>query len=280
MIPLNYEAVVAEIVRFAGLPEADVRERVWQEALVPGINIRNEVPQFGVTPHRYDAAMERLYTDGVGFIYSGMVYWTHPQRQRWTQHALQRLRHHGELRHQRVLMLGDGTGNDSLYLAHHGVSVDYFDVPGSRTYQFAVARFRHYGVADSAVRLLTDYRQIPIETYDALLCFEVLEHLPDPPAAIADQARFLKSGGIALVTEAFGEVTPALPTHLATNLRYAGKTAPLYAAAGLGLTWYATDPLFKPCEFQKGARVKPWWQDRRLRSHFLHERWRAWRRRR
>lgn len=280
MIPMNYEAVVAEIGRFAGLPEAEVRERVWREALVPGINIRNELPQFGVTPHRYDAAMQRLYREGVGFIFSGLVYWTHPQRQRWSQQAVERLRRRGDPRQLRVLMLGDGTGNDSLLLAQQGFTVDYFDVPGSRTYEFAVARFRHYGVAGTAVRLITDYGQIPAESYDALLCFEVLEHLPDPPAAIRDQARFLKSGGLALITEAFGEVTAALPTHLADNIRYAGKTPQLYAAAGFGLTWYSTDPLFKPYEFEKGAPASPWWRQRPLRKYYLRERWRAWRTRR
>jgi SAM-dependent methyltransferase len=83
--------------------------------------------------------------------------------------------------------------------------------------------------------------------------FEVLEHLPDPRAAIRDLAAALKGGGVALITEAFGAVAACYPTHLRSSCALRGKTAFLFAAHGLALTWYSRERLFKPMEFTKRA---------------------------
>ena len=168
----------------------------------------------------------------------------------------------------RILMLGDGSGNDSLHLVNRGFRVDYFDVPGSRTFEFAHKRFQYYSVLGDAVQLITDYERISPGGYDVVLSFEVLEHLTNPPASIRDMARFLKEGGIALVTEAFAGVTDALPTHLAANKQYSGRTPFLFLEAGLHLTWYS-QPLFKPYEFTKltGSAHSTRW--RLLRDKFI-----------
>lgn len=279
-IPLTYAAVVDEICRFTDLPPAEVADRVWREALTPGCNIVAEVPAFGVTAHRFDEAMARLYAQGIGFVFSGLVYWCVPYRQSWSHHAVARIQRYAQRQPPgqpiRILMLGDGTGNDSLLLASHGWQVDYFDVPGSRTFDLACRRFRHHGALDHGVRLVTEYAQVPVGHYDAVFSFEVLEHLPDPVTAIADMARFLKPGGIALVTEAFSGVTAALPTHLAANLRYSGRTPWLFDAAGLRLSWYATAPLFKPYEFTKQEGVsQALWRDQQLVKAWLKARWHA-----
>jgi SAM-dependent methyltransferase len=50
--------------------------------------------------------------------------------------------------------------------------------------------------------LAGDAMRLPFadETFDAILCTEVLEHLPDPEAAIAEFARVLRPDGLLLVT--------------------------------------------------------------------------------
>jgi SAM-dependent methyltransferase len=40
---------------------------------------------------------------------------------------------------------------------------------------------------------------LPAESFDVVLCWTVLEHLPDPRAAVANMARALKSGGLLVV---------------------------------------------------------------------------------
>lgn len=50
--------------------------------------------------------------------------------------------------------------------------------------------------------IVSDICNIPVEgeTYDLIICFEVLEHLPDPKKAIKELTRLLKPGGTLLLT--------------------------------------------------------------------------------
>ena len=70
--------------------------------------------------------MRKLYRDGDGFIFETLVFWARPFRQKWIVHALERLVLHAracgtDLSQLRVLILGDGAGNDSLFLAQNGL---------------------------------------------------------------------------------------------------------------------------------------------------------------
>jgi SAM-dependent methyltransferase len=204
--------------------------------------------------------MEQLYRDGTGFIFETMVYWAKLQRRRWTTHALQRVRSHASARSLpadqiKILMMGDGAGNDSLVFAQAGFAIDYFDVPGSQTYAFATQRFAAAGLLGDRITLIADYATGLSGVYDVVVSFEVLEHLPDPLAAIRDMRALLKVGGIALVTEGFGALEPHYPTHLASNERFSGRTPFLFLDQGLVLSWYSRDPLCKPMEFVKAVAV-------------------------
>lgn len=257
-IPVEFDDIVDEIVACTELPRDEVRRRVWLQAVDSAGNVVRDVPRFGVTPHEYDDNLARLYRESDSFIFETLVYWARPDRQRWIAHAADRLDRHARARGKRpadltVLMCGDGTGNDTLFLVNRGYVVDYFELPGSRTFAFSSRRFARAGLLGGAVRLVTDYDAIRPATYDAVFSFEVLEHLPDPRAAIRDLAAALRTGGIALITEAFGAVAASHPTHLRSTCALRGKTAFLFAAQGLALTWYHRERLFKPMEFTKRA---------------------------
>ena len=135
-LPTTYEEIVSEISSFAGLPRVEAAHRVWKEALEPGWNVIRDVSGFRVTPFHYDEQMARLYKDGDGFIFESLVYWAKPARQLWIQHAFDRIEHYAKRTGTtadklRILMYGDGPGNDSLFLASRGITVDCHEVPGA-----------------------------------------------------------------------------------------------------------------------------------------------------
>jgi hypothetical protein len=108
-----------------------------------------------------------------------------------------------------------------------------------------------------------------------------LEHLPDPKSFIKDIGKLLKKDGVTLVTEAFKAVDENLPMHLNVNLKYAGLTYFLFSQEKLSLTWYSTNPLFKPLEFSKNDLPKKYWimdflKDLNLVRAFLSGRKRYW----
>jgi SAM-dependent methyltransferase len=156
-----------------------------------------------------------------------------------------------------ILMFGDGVGSDTIYLYSFykdKANFYYFDVPGSKTFDFAQKRFKKYNVD---VRIITDYNKIPKNFFDVIVSIEVLEHLPDPVKAIKDISEFLRVGGIVLVTESFGAVQFNLPTHLKSNLKFEGKTPFLFLKFNLLLTYFNQDSflLFRPMEFIKKEKI-------------------------
>ena len=188
-LPITFQEVVAEIVQFTDLTQPEVEHRVWMQALEPGWNIIQDVKRFGVTPFQFNDNMARLYTEGDGFIFDSLVFWARPARQLWIKHALDRIKHYAKktdrsLKDFRIFMHGDGPGNDSLFLASCGLTGDYYEVPDSHTYNFAAKRCQHYGFWESKIRPVDDYQLCLHGEYDAVISFEVLEHIPEPISAI------------------------------------------------------------------------------------------------
>lgn len=75
------------------------------------------------------------------------------------------------------------------------------------------------------------------ESYDAILCTQVLEHVPDPQSAIREMARVLTPGGVVLLTTngAYGIHMP--PFHFYNTTPF--SLIPMLAEAGLRVTHLA-----------------------------------------
>jgi SAM-dependent methyltransferase len=259
-LPITFDDIAAEIMRYTGLSQAEVKLRVWMEALETGWNVMRDVKRFGVTPFIFNEKMIQLYTEGDGFIFDSLVFWSKPSRRLWIEHARDRIQLYVNrtgipIEALKILMYGDGPGNDSLFLANCGLKLDYYEVPGSKTYDFAVKRFQHYGIWEKNIQPIYDYQSTLCGQYDVILSFEVLEHLPEPKDAIQGINAALKSGGLAIVTEDFGDLAGYLPTHLKSGARYLGASPFLFLKNHMILSWYSRDELFKPYEFIKVEQV-------------------------
>jgi SAM-dependent methyltransferase len=71
----------------------------------------------------------------------------------------------------------------------------------------------------SAVDIVSDITAIPVPdaSFDAALCTEVLEHVPDPIAVVRELARIVRPGGTLVLTAPFASLTHQAPFHFSTG---------------------------------------------------------------
>ena len=71
----------------------------------------------------------------------------------------------------------------------------------------------------SQIDIVCDILAIPEPdgAFDAVLCTEVLEHLPEPTRAIEELARLTRPGGMMILTAPFWSLTHQAPYHFATG---------------------------------------------------------------
>jgi len=73
---------------------------------------------------------------------------------------------------------------------------------------------------NSQLDIVSDIAAIPLpdNSVDAIMCTEVLEHIPHPIAAVKEFSRLVKPGGYLLITAPFASLTHFAPYHFATGL--------------------------------------------------------------
>jgi SAM-dependent methyltransferase len=258
----DFDEICLEISELLGENIAVVRKKVWRESLMLGTNVLESAIKFGIDFHIYNEKMEKFYQETDAFIYETMVESCRLGKRLVMGKIKERIDNYMNLNLKsksklNILMFGDGVGSDTIYLySFYKDKADfyYFDVPGSKTFDFAQKRFKKYNVE---VRIITDYNNIPKNFFDVIVSLEVLEHLPDPVKAIKDISEFLRMNGIALITESFGAVQFNFPTHLKSNQKFEGKTPFLFLKYNLLLTYFNQDffLIFRPMEFTKGERI-------------------------
>lgn len=71
----------------------------------------------------------------------------------------------------------------------------------------------------SRIDLVSDITDIPAEnsSFDAILCSEVLEHVPEPTHALDEFERLLKPGGVVILTAPFSSNVHMAPFHFCTG---------------------------------------------------------------
>jgi len=72
---------------------------------------------------------------------------------------------------------------------------------------------------NSRIDIISDITNIPVsdKSFDAVMCVEVFEHLPEPIKAIQEFSRLLKPGGHLILTAPFCSLTHFAPYHYYTG---------------------------------------------------------------
>jgi SAM-dependent methyltransferase len=131
-------------------------------------------------------------------------------RQAWLKRILTDLP-----RGARILDAGAGELKNRQYCGHlNYVSHDFCQYKGGRG--GAIEEGLQIDSWDtSCIDLVSDITAIPAPdvSFDAILCSEVLEHVPEPTHALDEFARILKPGGVMILTAPFSSNVHMAPYH-------------------------------------------------------------------
>lgn len=119
----------------------------------------------------------------------------------------------------KILDAGAGELKNRKYCTHlEYVSQDFCQYSGT------VDSDPHAGLLDagwdtSRIDLVSDITAIPApdESFDVILCSEVLEHVPEPTHALDEFTRLLKPGGTLILTAPFASMVHMAPYHFCTG---------------------------------------------------------------
>ncbi len=200
-----------------------VRQRFVNEHRCLGTNVRQAMTERELPFHEWSDRLVAFYEETDVFLFESLAWNRTPAKQdirHWTVDFLAGR----STAAQNVLIYGDGLGFDSLALAQAGQRVTYFEV-SERCQQFAQAMFQREGVS---INILNDPEAIEREAYDAVVCLDVLEHVPDPPQLVQELSRAIRVGGALISHAPFYLVHPSMATHLRANIQYSGNCDRLY----------------------------------------------------
>ncbi len=220
--------LVRRIVAVTGLSTGEVIERLQKENREPGVSVREEFDRRGLSRYEWSDGMSDFYDNTDAFLFETII-WNrshakHDMR-RWIADFLGR----SISRPARILTFGDGLGFDSLYFAFAGHEVEYLEVSQTGI-QFTRGLFADHGVS---VKILAGNEHVQPGDYDAVVCLDVLEHIPNPSEVVKFLASAIRDRGYLLVHAPFWYVDPAVVTHLRENRRFSGDVRRLYRPHGL-----------------------------------------------
>jgi len=101
---------------------------------------------------------------------------------------------------RRILDFGCGIGQDSIVASLNGLKATAADISG-KTFDFAKWRFNKYSTNVNTVIIKNDSSLI--NKYDAITCFEVLQHVSDPEKTLEHFHEHLNDNGLLFITARF-----------------------------------------------------------------------------
>jgi len=156
-----------------------------------------------------------FYKNTLNYIPECIEYHSGPKRKELINQYIKILK---KYKCKEVVDYGCGIGQDSIIQSQHDITAIACDIPGM-TYDFAKWRFNKYKFNIEALNIKID--SFPLKKkYDAITCFEVLQHVPDPVSLINNFYSHIKKGGLFITTMRFNN---NYILALNENKKYQGK---------------------------------------------------------
>lgn len=153
----------------------------------------------------------------------------------------------------RILDVGAGPGLYKPLFAHCQYEAqDFAQYEGNKSGLMKDSDYWFYGKLD----YISDITAIPVpdSSFDAILCTEVLEHVPEPILALKEMSRILKSGGVMYLSAPLASGLHQLPYHF-----YGGYTPQFYqkflAEFGMNIDYIRPNGGFFKHFLQESARA-------------------------
>ncbi len=212
------EKIVKWLSQLTNKSPISVRSCLLKERDNPGINVSSAMNQYGLEPHKWTDKLTEFYSQTDAFLYE-LIVWNLNKRKRRMRRRIGKYLYKNLGQHLNILTVGDGLGVDSIYLTRAGHHVTYFET-SAYAQAFAKMLFADYA---KDINVLDDPNQIPKNSYDVVICLDVLEHVSDPPAFVKTITSYLKLNGHLIVHAPFYQIHPNTQTHLKSNRKYSGS---------------------------------------------------------
>jgi len=188
------EQLVREAAEFLGFPE----DTAWQRLRGAGERFRDEWMQ--TVPNPADAdSLARFYNQSDTELFE-LIEWhsTDPIHYRTLI-----VRDYAAARPGRACLdYGSGIGSDAIVFAEAGFDVTLADI-SDVLLAFAAFRCRRRGFTVRTIDLKKE--AVPHSAFDVALCFDVLEHIPQPLKVVRTLHRALRDDGLIVLHAPFGE---------------------------------------------------------------------------
>lgn len=254
---LHIEQLIINISNCLGVTVDFINQQINQERSSPGLIIRKELLSFDVTPYHYNEKMDDFYRNGHSFIYELLTYAYDFDRLRMILFVMLYIDSlkSDSVNLSNVLAVGDGLGLDAIRLASYGLNVHYFEYEDSVMGRVGKNLIDFYKSNDDNA---ADQKNIEVvnshaarNSYDAIICFEVLEHVKDPSEFVTFLNSKLRVGGYLFLSECLDGIRMRWPTHLFNNEEFGPKLELFMYKHGFELIASNIFPKNKPYVFTK-----------------------------
>ena len=190
--PLNQNSDLIDLIAsISGEHKRIVTSKLLQEEKCLGWNVRTDLQDRQLPPHHWSEDLAEFYASTNAFLYETSVWNRRPLKQEIRNWICDYLKASFP-QPLKILAYGDGLGFDSLQWSQTRHDVTYFEVsPDCIAYAQQVFKKNN-----AEINILQSITGLEPDSFDVIICLDVLEHVPEPSFILADFTKWLKVDGL------------------------------------------------------------------------------------